>query len=825
MYPYFQGRSEGQSFNFQRGNNLNIDAKKRSNPPQISIERPKKQPVEQTTPFSIGIGQTHIVTAPVNMPTSQEMPRTPSISIEKRNGSKLNLFYQGNQNCANSVSNLTDLSSHMQNRGITIQRPNSTLFDRPNMASSEEQKYDDIVKLPIKEFYTPDEISMLKPLCPPLKRLQSPGFITLLTFFNEKNAYKKNNLNSQNSSPTHSNNYNSNYNNSNNYNSNNSSNNSNIYFGGKKRRKNNYNKRKNKGSSQKQLYEHSEERFIGMSLADEAGLLDHSSEQTKRAKAQVMLNRLNRVNVQSVLNSFLALNLRNEVIVELLLDVATADSEFPERNSQLGNVLDFTIRFCSQSFQFKKVLIQESLKIAEELNEKPHNRMSIGRLQSIITWLAALFAGNVITAFNFVDYSVLVIEKQSMERAIEILRTGLFVAGRCLDERCKELGEPLFEYLQTNKSSRGHLKFLVSELFILRNSGWDHSVVNRFQKKKPGALEIKRSTSIPSSMFTMSNSISNPSASQPISAVSEMSSMSSTNSISSFSELQLSDSPSLSKIVEMTAIDDIESRFMNNCTDPPDNLGINDAFKICFSLFRKHFHSANGFASFTAKMTMKIVDNYITNNGNNCMTNNMVNEIDNKKAIIKDSISTEMKYFESLVQDEENPTLWLTAFSVLAFFYIEKMIDLEFIIQKYIEIPEKCFKPKKTSIINTIADITGAPINEIDTAFQMLKKNDVEERNFDLIDSLICLCEPLEDRENINSEIAAGVFIRDLFDDAFKDETPQIIETFEPNKAKIEELKMKFGDIIIRFISNNLDYCQFDEEQLAKTREYFEIGV
>ena len=215
------------------------------------------------------------------------------------------------------------------------------------------------------------------------------------------------------------------------------------------------------------LREHSENRFVGLSMVSRAGLSDEFSAEIKRAQAQMILNKLSKVNISSSLQEIHLLKVPISVLIDLLIDTATSDSDFPERNPQIGNMLDFTFRFCSKDSEFKSRLVACTLSKSEEINDKTNPLSPLGSLQSTITWLAALFAGFVITDKQFVDFSQKVIEKQPIERALEIIRTGLYVAGKSLDQRNKILGEPLFDFLQNNTSKHGYTNFLISELFFL----------------------------------------------------------------------------------------------------------------------------------------------------------------------------------------------------------------------------------------------------------------------------------------------------------------------------------------------------------------------
>lgn len=892
------------NYNYQPNRN-NFRKKSNNNQHRISVERPKEKQTA-TTAFSIGIGQDQISTSFSTSSLNQT-----EIKIERKKSSKLEFRSSFNQNIiisAKNVSeNLTSDSNEIsteenlafQNEEELNQQNQYMIIDKPSKNKNytkvnDDQVHKEVIQVPMKEVYTPEDILTLKPLSSPSKRIQASGFITFLRFFSENSndyddyRYRKNDR------------------------------------GFKKNRNNrNFIWKNGKPSSKKMaLREHSENRFVGLSMVSRAGLSNEFSDEIKRSQAQLILNKLSKINITRSLSEIQSLQIPIDIIIDVLLNTATSDSDFPERNPQIGNMLDFTFRYCSINNEFKSKLVTKSLLKSEEINNKKNPFSPIGSLQSTITWLAALFAGCTITDDQFVTFANHVIEKQPIERALEVIRTGLYVAGKSLDQRNKDLGEPLFEFLQDNRSKHGYTNFLVSELFYLRSSKWSLSVIGGSQSngnRKKTLNIIKRSIS---QSIIQEKQNSNASLSMASSSSTSNLSKLATHDINTISDyyndaylLQNAEEIELlylnNKVTEGNAFDcEDDSKIQsssNSILNYISNHKIESIIHTCFFLFKKYIQNANDFAYFTEQLILTFLkinkiniksgqnnsdssnNAYAENRNDNDMNNNSYTEEnpnendtdkskDNNNTIIQNSfvekitlvIFNEQSLFESIVIEEESKQLWFPVFMLNAYLYSDNIINFDFVIQSYLKIPDNCFKPSKISFINKIAEITGVSIDEVEKLYQIfhVKLNEIneeqskkeikeepkillntddrccktnkfeklgnlinsEENNTDekLVEALINLCNPLEISYKPKSEIAAGTFIRDIFDEIFDNggeeiDFEKIKFVFDPYKQIVDELVKNFRKVTTKIILKYLKQCQIDEKEMKSAMEFFHI--
>lgn len=916
-YRNYDSSNNNYNYNYQPNkNNFRKKSSNNFNQPKISIEKPREKQAA-TTAFSIGIGQDQISSSPS---TSLDQPE---IIIERRKTPKLEFRSSNDQNLIISSKKIESKGQIPDSQELTAKLNLTSKDDEDQAQANQNQFYDNTnpkenhlnknnghiseasIQVPIKDFYTPEDILSLKPSSPPSKRIQASGFITFLRFFSEDSQ--------ENNNYYEYGRYNKSY---------------------KKNRNNrNYNWKNGKTNSKKMtLREHSENRFVGLSMVSRAGLNNEFSEEIKRSQTQFILNKLNKTNIAQSLNEIKSLKIPLDVIIDLLLDSATSDSDFPERNPQIGNMLDFTFRFCSINSEFKSKLISKSLSKSEDINNIKNPFAPIGSLQSTITWLAALFAGFIITDHQFVNFANQVIEKQPIERALEIIRTGLYVGGKSLDQRNQNLGQPLFDFLQNNQSKHGYTNFLISELFFLRNSGWNINAIDSLQyngRKKKAINIVKRSTS---QTLIQGKQESDPS-----------SIMISSSSTSNFSKLAIIDSNEstnyYNKDILLQSVDEIELLFLNDKSlstnlETDSNLQQNSisilnfihhhkletVVHICFFLFKKYIQNANDFASFTEKLIIAFIQNskkstnksksiikstnnsdtqkddnigsdYINTNNNiikegenknsddvqnndNFMENN-TNAINrNENNASNDDISgkvcslilNEQSLFESIVREEESKQLWFPVFVLNAYLYSDSIIPFDFIVQSYNNIPDDCFKPSKVSFINKIAEITGVQIDDVEKLYKefhtkttQLKKQQIEndenaEKSEDIsesnikignkiislgnnnddsdekiVEALINLCNPLEMQYNPETEISAGVFIRDIFDEIFENTEEEVIKfeiikiSFEPYKEIVDQLIKKYSRITNKIILNSLQQCKINQEQKKSALEFFHM--
>ncbi|KAH0792424.1 hypothetical protein GPJ56_003601 [Histomonas meleagridis] len=654
-------------------------------PPQHVIKVERNSNKTITTPFSIGMSQ------------SFRVQKKQELIVEKRPPSKqVPLFH--NFPVSASLSNLSSLSEKRQ------------INDKKSKGNNAHaQKPEKKPYLPIKDVYSVEDILLLQPKNQPQKKITSPGFLIFLNLFDQK---KKNRNNGK--------------------------------------RNNNKSKRdKNKQKVQQRLVEHESGRFVGSALAKECGLYDENSIDSLKSQAQIWINRLNPGNMKEVQDNIVGLHLSWDIIVDLFLDLATANSEFPERNPQLGSLIRLAIQLSQENQEFKQTLVDRSLQAGFRLNSL--KQVPVGSLQSIISWNGCLFTSGLITKYQINDYFNDVIDKQSLEMAIEVLRTGMYICGKAFDESAPEIGETFFTFLDENRSNRGHVKFLVSELFSLRANKWNTNLIikNGSVTKKP-LLVVKKSPSI---------------------------------NLQSFDDVDNSQS--------------IEFGYLHNLKEPPQGMIPQTLVRVCFNSLPHHLKSDYGYAQYVSDLFI-----------NSKMENSLLTSL----------LKRETNNYCKIVQDEENPTLWGILYMVYAFLYSNKTISLDFMINTYLNIPKNCYNLSHDKFIYKIAEVTGIPLSEVEQFPTIFNDN-----SSDFIDSLVTISDPIEDIENVEicSEIAAAVFVRCLFDDAFQEEEPIFEEVFLPHKEKLVTLMDKYPEAINRNVEFTLETGEMNEEQINLVKSFF----
>lgn len=481
---------------------------------------PQRQISHQPHQISIELPK-KTVTTPFNIAMSPRQvsinPSQCQVTIERPSTYK-------NPTISKSVNDLSALQFHQADGQVAFQPRSKT----PTVLAYPFCSY------PKKDIYSPQDILAMKPVNPSqFEKLSSPGFVILMNIM--KNAFYR-------KSPKRS------------------------------RSRGNLAKK----LKQAELIEHSEQRFVPTAMQKQAGIYNNYSNEAKRSQVQVCLNRMNATNMHKnaeiIQNTFLPI----QDIVELLVTIASQPSDLPERNPQLGVLLRYSIKMASQpAFQIE--LVNQSLNKAKELNITANT--PIESLQSIITWLSALFASGILTFEQITNYFDEILKIQPVQKAIPVLRTGLFTAGKALDMQNITESEKYFDFLVQNKASSGFIRFYVDELFELRKNKWVVALSTNSKTELKIEKNIKTQTS--------SNDIDD------------------------------------SQIIQVS--------FDSNNSDPPKQLTPATILRLVIKLLPKYIRSAYDFVIFSTQMIMKckLEQSFIEK------------ELEQDQSIFKDIVETE----------------------------------------------------------------------------------------------------------------------------------------------------------------------------------------
>lgn len=673
----------------------------------IKVEKPKTQRAK--TPTSIA------------RKCVNNQKQTFTISCEKPQKSKQQIV------TSFSVSDLSGMS-------IRIERPKKNEQDRvslqmkdddstgnatqPNTESTGEVVEQETKpnptenEVPIKDVYSVEDIMQLKPKSTQkVEKLDSPGFIIYMSLSNQHNNKRKRN------------------------------------------------KQRGKTQNEKQikkLVEHDENRFVGTAYAKDGGLFEEGSLKAKKCKAQSWLNRMNPKNSTAIIdNIYNLLNNSWDTVVDLFLESATINIEFPELSENLGILIEKTTHICNKNKSFQDVLIKKTFETAYNLISL--KGVPIGCKQTLVTWISCLFCTGIFSEERVCKFFQEIINKQTKDDAIELLRTGLIVAGKYFDVNSFKAGEQFFNFLKENISSKGHVKFLVSELFAMRENKWKDQYVSN-----NGALELNKSIFDDKTAPTMKKSPSQ-----------------SDNLIDDIDNMEL-----------------IEQGYLNEIKTVPKNMIPQTLVRVCFILLRKHLRNDFGFAQYVSDLFLSAKM---------------------ERQTLLSLLKRETTNFIKIVKEEENPALWGIAFQVYAFLYSSNAISLDDIVNAYLSIPSDAFLLPIPKIIYTMAEITGIPLADVETLPERFNNNSPE--FIDSLISICNSHKDLN--QKFTTEISAGVFIRCLFDIVLDEEPYNFSAVFDQHKDALLQYSAQYPDMVQRYIDYIIEACELTPEEEAVIRPYF----
>lgn len=360
-----------------------------------------------------------------------------------------------------------------------------------------------------KDIYEPSEILALKDSCPVGEPITTPGMLVYLRLFKED-------------------------------------------------RKNPFAKGKKRGT--KKLLEHNKERFIGHARARHAGVFDEASVEAKCASMRVALNRLSERNMSEVIERIRGLKLPDDVVINLILERATADCDFPERNPQLGSLLDLVLIMCEPPYprSFSDHFVELAYKHAMEMSRD--TSQAVGCLQNMATWFAVLYAGGVISLEQYDDFMTSVTENQETAKAVETLRTSLFVGGKSLsvDKKGRTVCDKFFQFLRDHQIMVGQIRWLVSDLFVLKESGWKFESITSKPQKKLHIVKNAKAT----------------------------------------------------ETYDLETVDTLEQKFQNNDTNPIRGKSHHNVISVCFRQLSKHLNYSYEFCTFCGSIIAEMKPPY-----------------------------------------------------------------------------------------------------------------------------------------------------------------------------------------------------------------------
>ena len=240
-----------------------------------------------------------------------------------------------------------------------------------------------------------------------------------------------------------------------------------------------YKKKKNK-ESDLQLISHESNRYLGITKYIDLGLKKENSPEIIKEKAQRLLNRLVVANINQTITEINQISVPEDYLCTLLMERATTNSDNPEKNQFLALFLRFTIEYCNRFSRFEPKIREISYKTAFLLLD-PSKRTHINCLQSISVWLAGLFNAGIGKKEQINSFLKNVLEVESKDRCIDVLRSCLMICGPNLDETFNIY----FDFLKNNPSSLGYKRFFVEELFNFRDSNWNKQSFNKRYEENP----------------------------------------------------------------------------------------------------------------------------------------------------------------------------------------------------------------------------------------------------------------------------------------------------------------------------------------------------
>jgi len=262
-----------------------------------------------------------------------------------------------------------------------------------------------------------------------------------------------------------------------------------------------------KNETQAKLIEHANERFIGISQAVSVGVVKKDSYQVVLSNVQRSLNILSHENLDNIVNQIYSSTIKEKDLILLLLDRATENSEFPEKNVQLALAICFAIKYSNKKSGFAESLKKETLLQGSQfLGNFGH--VPLFTIETFSVWLSSLYNAKIVTFDELQGFLNSVMAIGTKERSIDIIRISLYICGKNIDIH-SPLYTNAYQFLKTTVSSLGFRRFMVDELFLLIELKWDMKRFNerfkapvlKIEKKSNEAIQVEANSKLVCSLI------------------------------------------------------------------------------------------------------------------------------------------------------------------------------------------------------------------------------------------------------------------------------------------------------------------------------------
>lgn len=509
-------------------------------------------------------------------------------------------------------------------------------------------------------------------------------------------------------------------------------------------------------TGQPKLLAHDGDRFISSAAAKNVGLYDEKSPEALSAAAQRILNRLNSRNIEKSVIDVKNLNIGYEAVIGLLLDRATMDTEFPERNLQLTNFITYAIVYANESPGFGELLISMSYDAANKLIGESQT-VPIASFQCIAVWLSALFNAGMGPEHALYQFFNDVMRNEPRERAIDVIRCGMYICGKKVGPNF----EIFYKFLKDHPSHFGYKRFLVEELFNLKDNKWDRRALD--PKVQTTGLRIE------------------------------------------FGKKQEEEQKEDPHDVDDAETLEQEFRSWLNEEDiqftkfRPEQI-----IRLTLRQLPRHFKDANDFVQYVAS----------------CLSN-----ISKDSGRLTDIIRDYFDVYQENVRVEESPGLWTLFFMQLSAYMVEGLVKFSFIHEMIMKAMESEHPPRMKNAVFKIAEITGAPLENVLNLMDAMPetvKSDPEFIQGCVALAEYTVPEGIDEIEAGKSGIVqAGVIIRDAVVAALQDEVEDPLTFLESKKNVFRGLFEVYGRNMINVAKHVVDLYQFPTER----REQLVSGI
>lgn len=560
------------------------------------------------------------------------------------------------------------------------------------------------VEFPVKQFYTIEDMISMKPQSYTTK-LMTPGFIMLLHLKSMKQHQNQSDQIPKKKKP----------------------------------------QRKQPSTAPVKLAEHEGDRFISSVATKAVGLYDERSPEALRAAAQRILNKLNTKNIPKSVQDIRNLGISQESLIELLLDRATMDTEFPERNLQLTNFISYAIDYANTTMGFGELLVSMSYDAAEKLIGETQT-VPIASFQCMAVWLSALYNAGLGAEYALYQFFLNVMKNEPKERAIDVIRCGMYICGKKVGPNF----EIFFKFLKDHPSHFGYKRFLVEELFTLRENKWDRRALD--PKAKPQTTGLKIETT----------------------------------------QRRQETKEDPHDVDDAMTLENEFRSWLNEEEIQFTKFRPEQIIRLTLRQLPRHFKDANDFVLYAAS----------------CLSN-----ISKDSGKIVDIINDYYHDYLENVRVEESPGLWTLFFMQLSAYMVEGLVKFKFIHEMIVRTLTEEQRPRMKNAVFKIAEITGAPIEDVLNLMSAMPEDIKTDPEFIQGCVALAEYTVPEDTTEIEAGkigvVHAGVIIRDAVVAALQEEEEDPIKSLEPKKDVFKSLFEIWGRNMVNVAKHVIDMYQF----------------